>query len=106
MITTQPLRGLFAAITLVALTLGQGANAQISHWAFGEIQQLDRQRLILSDRMFHIMATTKVVLPDQKPGELSDLQPGQVVGIKVLKLDNKRFAETIELRRPSTETSR
>jgi|GEM_PF-3412350 len=107
MIIKRLLRGLFAAITLLTLMLSShSASAQVSYWAFGTIQQIDRKQLVLSDRKFHIMASTKVVLSDQKNGELSDLQPGQVVGIKVLKLDNKRLADTIEVRRPSTETLR
>ena len=73
------------------------AGAQVKHSTSGTITSITSKRIFLQDHSYPLLATTKVRLLDNKSMKRTDLRPGDIVSLELLKLDGKSFVDTITL---------
>ncbi len=65
--------------------------------AIGQIDDIGSNYITITDSRFEILSTVKVFLLDNKSGELADLKIGDFVKLSLLKMDNIKYVDTINI---------
>lgn len=86
-------RCLLVALIVLPLSL----SAQVNYSTEGVILSYSNQSINLNDAEFRLLATTKVLLKNNTPGKISDLKAGDLARISLIKIDKKRFVDTIQV---------
>lgn len=87
------IRGLMLTLVILPITL----SAQTNYASEGKILGYNNRTINLSDAEYRLLATTKVILLKNKKGRLSDLKVGDYARISLIKIDKKRFVDTIQV---------
>lgn len=85
--------GLLLALIVLPLSI----SAQVIYSTEGVILGYTNGSINLSDVEFRLLPTTKVILKKNKKGQLSNLNPGDNARISLIKIDKKRYVDTIEV---------
>lgn len=65
--------------------------------AQGKILSINNSRLNLSDLDLRLLSTVKVILENNKKGDLNDVKPGDYAGVTFITLDKKQYVDTIKI---------
>lgn len=86
-------------LPLLLLLLGSGmtAHAQVILQDEGEVLSLNNRYIIINDTQHAISPTVKVKLPNDKVGKLDHIKTGSFVSISVIKINKRRYVDTIEI---------
>lgn len=87
------MRGVMLCLVILPITLW----AQTNYNSEGKILGYNNQTINLSDAEFRLLATTKVLLRNNIKGQLSDLKVGDYAQISLIKIDKKRYVDTIRV---------
>jgi len=69
--------------------------AQGALLANGIIDKIGTDKIIITDSDFKLLATTKVILPHNKKGQIKDLKTGDFVSLSLIKIDHIEYVDTI-----------
>ena len=85
------IRSLLFLLICVPLSL----SADVYYSELGKIEKLTRSHIYAGDLHYRLLPTVKVILESGKPGATDQLKKGDVVNMRILKLDGKRYVDTI-----------
>ena len=86
-------RLLAISVLLAPFTLGQAALD--GYATTGTVLTMTSKHINIDDIFMKLSPTVKVVVPGKKKASLSDIKPGDNVGIKLLKFQGKSYVDTI-----------
>ena len=95
MMNTMKVLGRCLLMALIVLPLS--LSAQFIYSTEGVILEYSNRNINLSDAEYRLLSTTKVLLKDNRRGRLSDLKRGDYARISMIKIDKKRFVDTIQV---------
>lgn len=72
-------------------------QAQAFYEVMGQIESIQNNSMKVSDRMYKISPTVKIILMNKKPGKISDLGSNTFVGIDLIIINNKTLVDTIHV---------
>lgn len=87
------IRGVLLSLIILPATLWAQTNYAIE----GKILGYNNQTINLNDAEFRLLATTKVFLRNNIKGQLSDLKVGDYAQLSLIKIDKKRYVDTIQI---------
>ena len=86
-------RGLLLALIVIPISL----SAQVIYSSEGVILGYSNQSINLSDIEYRLLPTTKVFLKKNRKGKLSDLKLGEYARVSLIKIDKKRYVDSIQV---------
>jgi len=89
-------RLLMILMLVLPWSLSPAQAASSSFQVSGEILELTRNTINVSDHYFAVIATVKVSIPGKKNAKLKNLKKGDLVRVKVRKYNDKLYVDTID----------
>lgn len=84
---------LLAPFAVGHATTNEGGGA--GYALTGEVLDLQKRHINVGDVMLRLSPTVKVVKPGKPKATLSDIKPGDNIGVKMIKYRGKVFVDTI-----------
>jgi hypothetical protein len=93
-------KSLTIGLVLLTLLASTFSYAQRPYQDGGIVQHVDSRQIHLPDRSYNLLATSKVILDNNKKGTLADVRPGQTVLLTIIRLDKKNLVDSIKILKP------
>lgn len=82
-------------IVFSSIVWSTNGQTQAFYEVIGQIESIQSNTMKISDRVYRISPTVKVILKNKKSGKISDLASNTFVGINLITINNQALIDTI-----------